>query len=128
MIALLILVASLAGLLQFFIFYCRSLVVAYSNVELSPQGREFAGLESQVLRGDEFPRLVRLVEICPNPGDDRLEMRAMRAYYTLLGLARALRPVAHPVVLWAERERAGCAHFAAVALDRRMTCRCDQIA
>ncbi len=96
-------------------------------MELSPQTRELAGLESEVLRGDEFRRLVQLVEICPNPGDDRLEMRAMRVYYTLLGLVRVLRPVAHPVVVWAERERAGCAYFAAVALDRRMTCRCDQI-
>ena len=127
MIAALILVASLAGFLQFFISYCRSLVVAYSKVELSPQACEFAGLESEVLRGDEFRRLVRLVEICPNPRDDRLEMRAMRVYYTLLDLVRVLRPVAHPVVAWAERERAGCAYFAAVALDRRMTCRSDQI-
>jgi hypothetical protein len=127
MIAALILVASLAALLQFFISYCRSLVVAYSKVEISPQAREFAGLESEVLRGDEFHRLVRLVDMCPSPGDDRLEMRAMWAYYGLLGLVRALRLVTFPVVGWADRERAACAHFAAVALDRRMTCRSDQI-
>lgn len=120
MIAFLILVFSLAALVQFFVAYCRSLVLVYSQLELSPQALELAQLGSGQIRGEEFGRLMKLVELCPEPGDDRAEIRAVRIYYGLLNLLRVLRPLAPRISLWTDRERAGCAHFVAVALDRRI--------
>ena len=35
-------------------------------------------------------------------------------------LRRIFRPLAPAVANWTEQERAGCAYFAAVALDRRI--------
>lgn len=125
MIKALILVVSLVTLSQFFVSYCRSLVVAYSKVELSPRARQLAELDSRDATGDEFPRLVQLVRLCPEPADDRLELRAVHAYYSLLSLMRGVLFFAPPVMTWADRERAACAHFAAVALDRRVACNCD---
>ncbi len=121
MIAALIFVISMAALLQFFVSYCRSLIAAYRKVELSEQAREVIGIQDQVVDGDDFRRLLQLVRLCPEPGDDGIEIRAVRTYYGLLNLLRAaLRPLTPAVVAWAEQERRSCTYFAAVALDRRI--------
>jgi hypothetical protein len=112
---------SAAALMQFFVSYCRSLVTVYSEVELSPKALRLAGLQSREVPGDEFRRLVQLVELCPVKADDRMELRAIRLYYLLLDLLRSLRPLAAGLASWADCQRAGCAHFAAVALDRRVS-------
>ena len=127
MITAIILCLSVLALVQFCLSYCRSLVAVYSKVELSPQARELVGLESQTLGGDAFYRLIRLIELCPDQKDDRLEMCAVRAYFFLLSLGRAARLLAPASAVWAERERAACAYLVAVALDRRMACNSDSI-
>ncbi len=127
MIAAIILLVSILTLGQFFVSYCRSLVAVYSEVELSPQAREMAGLDDRALNGDAFHRLVQLIELCPAPADDRWELRAIRSYFGMMSLLRALRPLAPAGASWAERERAACAYFAAVALDRRMVPNGDAI-
>ena len=121
MIAALILVISVAALLQFFVSYCRAVIAAYSKVELSPQARDVTGIHSHTAQSEEFGRLAQLVQLCPEPGDDKFEIRAIGGYYRLLTFLRAAaRELAPAVVSWAERERQGCAYFAAVALDRRI--------
>lgn len=121
MIPALFLVISLAAFLQFFIAYSRSLIAAYKQVELSEDAREVTGIEDHSVAGDDFRRLLQLVRLCPEPGDDRFEISAVRGYFGMLsalrGIARSLAP---NVANWAEQERAGCAYFAAVALDRRI--------
>jgi hypothetical protein len=121
MIAVLIFVMTFAALLQFCVFYCRSLIAAYRKVELSDQVREVTGIESEIVGGDEFDRLVQLVHLCPQRNDEGMGIQAVGAYYHLLNLLRgALRPVAPGLAGWAERERQNCSYFAAVALDRRI--------
>ena len=121
MIAALILAISVAAMLQFFVSYCRSVIAACRKMELSEQAREVTGIENRLVPGDEFHRLVQLVRLCPELGDDGNELRAVRGYYSLLSLLRAaFGRLAPQVALWAEREREGCAYFAAVALDRRI--------
>ena len=121
MIAALILIISVAALLQFFVSYCRSVIAASRKKELSEPARELTGIASRVVRGEEFERLVQLVHLCPEPGDDSNEIRAVRGYYGLLSLLRVtFARLAPAVAVWAERERAGCAYYAAVALDRRI--------
>jgi len=121
MIAALILVISLAALLQFFVFYCRSLLAASSRVDLSHEARELTGIRHRTALAEEFPRLMLLVGLCLERGEDRFEVRAVRGYYRLLSLLRAtLRRIVPSVAEWTESERKGCAYFAAVALDRRI--------
>ncbi len=129
MIAALICVISLAALLQFFVSYCRSLIAAYSKVELSEHVREVTGIESQTVAGDEFERLLQLVRLCPERGDDRGGIRAVGAYYGLLNLVRVtFRSVAPGLADWVELERQHCSYFAAVALDRRIAYSRDLLA
>jgi hypothetical protein len=121
MIPVLIFVISVLALLQFFFSYCRSLLAAYQKWDLSDEARELTGITDHSAAGDEFVRLVQLVRLCPEPGDDAVEIRAVSGYYRLLGfLRRALGRLIPPAGDWLERERSGCSYFAAVALDRRI--------
>lgn len=114
--------------MQLFVAYCRSIIGAYSKVELSEQAREVAGLSHHVA-AEDFPRLLQLVDLCPEPGDDATEIRAVRTYYGMLGGVRAvLRAIVPAVGQWIERERSQCAYFAAVALDRRIAFNRDLMA
>jgi len=117
MMAALILVVSVAAFLQFFFFYCRSLVAACRKYELSEEARDVIGMRGTLMAGDDFDRVLVLVGLCPEPGNDGGRIRAVKSYYRLLGVLRWLVPGA---ATWAERERAGCTYFAAVALDRRI--------
>ncbi|MGH9704258.1 MAG: hypothetical protein ACRD4K_12865, partial [Candidatus Acidiferrales bacterium] len=114
---------------QFFVSYCRSVIAAYSKVELSEQVRDAAGIAAQTVDGDEFRRLVSLVRVCPERGDDGLEIRLVSGYHRMLGATRGmLRSILPAVAGWAEQERAHCAYFAAAALDRRIAFSRDLIA
>jgi hypothetical protein len=122
MIAVLIFVFSLVALLQFFVFYCRS-VIASSRIQmLSLQARDVTGITDSHVRGDQFERILELVQLSPELRTDRNEIRAVHLYYGLLSFLRATVAQLLPDLdAWAERERGGCAYFAAVALDRRIT-------
>ncbi len=122
MIAAIISVISLAAFLQFFISYCRSVIVASQRVPLSEQVRELAGIKNLTVDGEEFYRLRQLLRLCPHRGDDRTEIRAVGTYYGLLKILRdASRRVVPRLTNWAERERQNCSYFIAVALDRRIS-------
>jgi hypothetical protein len=121
MIAAMILVVSLAFFFQFFVVYCRSLIAAYNEAELSPDAREVTGIEDHIVNGDDFRRMVQLVRICPDLADDGRELRAVSLYYRMVsGLRRLLHTLAPNFAEWLERERQSCVYFAAVALDRRI--------
>jgi hypothetical protein len=101
--------------------YCHSVVVAFGKMELSPRVREVAGMGNRELAVDDFARFLQLLHLCPEQNADQIEIRAVKVYYALL---RAVTFLSHALIpslaTWAYRERLGCSHFAAVALDRRM--------
>jgi len=116
-----ILVISLALLLNFFVTYCRLQVAAGRRVELSEAAREATGIEGQGVSGDEFLRLRRLVDLCPETDGDGYKLGLIRAYHAFLGVVRVLcGPVMPAAIAWAASERSGCSYYAAVALDARI--------
>jgi hypothetical protein len=122
MIAALICVISVAAFLQFFVSYCRSILASCRKVELSDHVREITGISSRNVGAEDFTRLVQLVRLCPERGEDESELRAVGTYYGLLDVfKRMVRPLFPNVASWAERERQSCSYFAAVALDRRIS-------
>jgi hypothetical protein len=122
MMAALICVASIALFLQFFISYCRSILGVSRKVELSERVREVSGIASDRAGADDFPRLVQLVRLCPERGDDQTEIRAVGTYYGLLRVTKGVLAFVIPrIAAWTEQERQSCSHFAAVALDRRIS-------
>ena len=120
MMAALILVFSVATLLMFFVSYCRSLMAASSRHTLSREVRDVTGIPASA-SGRDFERVMQLLRLCPERPDDRTGLQAVGIYYGILNVVEktvaALVPSVH---MWAEQERAGCANFAIVLLDRRI--------
>lgn len=128
MMAAVICIVSIAGFLQFFVLHCRSILAASRKVELSARVCEVTGMETTTVAAGDFDRLLQLVRLCPERGDDQMGIRSVRTYYNLLGvLGRIARPPAPSVAAWAEEERRHCSYFAAVALDRRISYSRDMI-
>jgi hypothetical protein len=122
MIAALIFVISVATLLQFFVLHCRAILAHSCAIELSDRVRDLTGITNQHVAAGEFYRLLQLVRLCPERGDDRKEIRVVRAYYAFLAiLRRATHAVLPTIAAWTESEQRGCSYFAAVALDRRIS-------
>ena len=121
MIAGMIFAISILTLLQFFVSYSRSLIAESQGHELSEEAREICGLTAKEVTGDQFLRLQQLIALCPEPGGDGIEVRAVALYFRMLGLVRTVLSSAIPSAApWIEAERGGCAHAAAVVLDRRI--------
>lgn len=122
MIAALICVFSLGLLLQFLVSYCRSVLASSGRVELSERVREVAGMGRRSVAAGDFERFLQLVQLCPENDADQTELRAVGAYYSLLHILGRVSSVLVPrVAAWTEQERQNCSHFAAVALDRRIS-------
>ena len=119
MIVALICVLSLGALAQVFVSYCRSAVASARKADLSERFLEVAGIESKDIPASDFDRIFQLVRLCPDYEDGRGEMQAVGIYRNLLEiLGRLSRSLMPSVAAWSEEERRGCAHFAAVVLDR----------
>jgi len=128
MMAALILVLSVAALLQFFISYCRSLIAASSKQPLSAEVQDVTGIKTAAT-GEQFARVVQLLQLCPDRPEDRNGIQAVGAYFNLLGFLRAtLARVVPSMLAWTEAERGQCAYFAAVTLDRRIAFSRDMFA
>jgi hypothetical protein len=118
--ATLIFLFSAAALLQFFISYCRSLIAASIKQPLSAEVRDVTGIASAA-SGDDFTRVIQLLQLCPERPEDQSEIRAIGAYFRLLNFVRAtVARIIPALVAWTEMERGQCAYFAAVALERRI--------
>ena len=88
MAAALICVISVAVFLQFFVSYCRSILAVSRKVELSDRVREVSGIANRSVGADDFSKLVQLVRLCPEQGDDETEIRAVGTYYGLLRIIK----------------------------------------
>ena len=128
MMAALSLVLSMAALLQCFVSYCRSLIAASAKQPLSAEVQDVTGIKTAAT-GEDFARVVQLLQLCPDRPEDRNGIQAIGAYFNLLGFVRATVARVIPSVLaWADAERGQCTYFAAVALDRRIAFSRDMFA
>jgi len=90
-------------------------------VDLSDSAREAAGIQGQGVSGEEFQRLRKLVDLCPEANGDTYRLGALRAHHAFLGMVQMLfGPMIPAAAAWATNERSGCAYYAAVALDARI--------
>jgi len=120
MMPALILAVSLVTLLMFFVSYCRSLMAASSRHTLSAEVRDVTGIKTLPSARD-FVKVMQLLALCPEHPEDRAGLRAVSLYYDILNMAQTtIARVVPALSSWMEHERAGCAGFAVVALDRRI--------
>jgi len=129
MMAIVILLFSLAALLQFFVSYCRSLIAASSRRALSLDVQDVLGKSKTAATGEDFERVMEFLKLCPERREDRGGIQAIGAYFRLLSAAGVtLGKVVPSLRSWIESERSQCAYFAAVALDRRIAYSRDMLA
>jgi hypothetical protein len=128
MMAGIILVCSVVFLLQFFVSYCRSLIAASVKQPLSAEVQDVTGIKNTAT-GDDFERVVQLLQLCPDRPEDRSGVQAIGAYFSLLSILRSTAGRLIPSLLaWTEAERGQCTYFAAVTLDRRIAFSRDMFA
>ena len=120
MMAALIFAVSVVTLMMFFVSYCRSLTAASSRYALSKEVRDVTGINA-FASGQDFGRVMQLLQLCPERPEDRLGLRAVGYYFGILNfLQKTVARLTPSVQSWAEQESAGCANYAVVALDRRI--------
>ena len=128
MMAAIILVCSVVFLVQFFVSYCRSLISASIKHPLSAEVQDVTGIKSSA-SGEDYARVVQLLQLCPDRPEDRNGVQAIGAYFGLLGFVRSTVALLIPALrTWTERERGHCAYFAAVTLERRIAFSRDMFA
>jgi hypothetical protein len=126
--ATLIFFLSAAALLQFFISYCRSLIAASIKQPLSAEVRDVTGIPSAAA-GEDFARVIQLLDLCPERPEERGRIRAINAYFGLLNfVSSTLARIVPALMSWTDTERGQCAYFAAVTLDRRIAFSRDMLA
>jgi hypothetical protein len=128
MMAAIILVCSVVLFLQFFVFYCRSLIAVSSKQALSPEVKDVTGIQ-RAASGEDFKRVMQLLQLCPERPEDRNGIQAIDAYFSLLNFVSwTVARLVPSMRLWMETERGQCAYFAAVALERRISFSRDMLA
>ena len=126
--ATLIFILSALALLQFFISYCRSLIAASIKQPLSAEVRDVAGIPSTAA-GDDFARVIQLLDLCPERPEERGRIRAINLYFRLLNVVSSTFARIIPSLrAWTDMERGQCTYFAAVTLDRRIAFSRDMLA
>jgi hypothetical protein len=121
MIPAIMLVCSVWAVGQFLVAYCRALLAASDEAQVSEQVREVAGLSSGMMDPLEFKRLITLARMSGAPATDANELRIVKFYYRVLSFAeRLVTPFSRGTSRWFENELSRCAHFAAISLDRRL--------
>ena len=128
MMAAFILAFSLLTLLMFFVSYCRSLTASSLHTSISEDVRDVTGIQVRAA-GRDYARVMQILQLCPDQPKERAGLHIVAAYYALLNLLDQGFAKIFPVIReWAEEERAGCAHFAAVALGRRIALNREMLA
>jgi hypothetical protein len=128
MMAAIILVCSLAFMLQFFVSYCRSLIAASIKHPLSAEVQDVTGIKNAAT-GEDFDRVVQLLQLCPERPEDRSGIQAIGAYFGLLSFMRSsVARIIPSLLAWTETERGQCTYFAAVTLERRIAFSRDMFA
>jgi hypothetical protein len=120
-IAGIIAAASLGTLFPLYASYCASAVRSVRMFRLSERVGILLGTPDGEVAAEDFDRVLELLRLCPEDDEDRSSLRAVTLYFHGLRVAgEAVRNFAPRLAVWIERERASCAHFAAIALDRRI--------
>jgi hypothetical protein len=128
MIALIILAISVVVFLQFFVFYCRSIIAATADQPLPQDVQDVTGIVRSA-SPEDFARVIQLLKLCPERPEERGQLRAVSTYYKFLGVIRTTIALAVPSLKsWADHERGQCTYFAAVALGRRIAFSRDLLA
>jgi hypothetical protein len=129
MFASMLFAIAVVALFQFALYYWRAVLTGVASQPLSPQVLEAVKVTEPGLRGDDFERLATLHELTPELKTGHSGLGFVCAYYTAIRKTGELFGSAFPALLnWSEHERALCARYAVVQIDRRLQANMAQAA
>ena len=118
MIAALVMIMSIAALLQFAISYGRSMLTSAAVHPISEQVLFAAGVEDRAITGNDFHALAEVHRLSSGKSAG---VGFVRFYYgAIRSLAAAARPCASGIASWAEREMSMCSQYVGLLIDQRL--------
>jgi len=121
MFSALLLAISMAALAQFGVFYWRALVAGIAAQPVSEQVLAAAKVDSETMRGEDYRSLAQLHKLTPELCAKSSGLGLVPVYFKLMHAIGTLAAGRVATLAdWAESERALCARYAAVQVDRRL--------
>jgi hypothetical protein len=121
MFSVMLLAISVVALTQFALYYWRAVLAGVAAQPVSDRVLAAVSAETGSLTGRDFEKLVGLHGLTPDLNPDRGGLALVRLYYRVIGGFSALASSRIPAfAAWIEQERAICARYAAVQIDRRL--------
>jgi hypothetical protein len=121
MFSVMLLAISVVALTQFALYYWRAVLAGVAAQPVSDRVLAAVSAETSSLTGRDFEKLVGLHGLTPDLNPDRGGLALVRLYYRVIGGFSALASSRIPALAaWIEQERAICARYAAVQIDRRL--------
>jgi len=111
----------MAALAQFGVFYWRALVAGVAAQPVSEQVLAAAKVDSETMRGEDYRSLAQLHKLTPELCAKSSGLGLVPVYFKLMHAIGTLAAGRVATLAdWAESERALCARYAAVQVDRRL--------
>ena len=121
MFSAMLLAISAVALSQFVVFYWRAVVAGEAAQPISQQVLDAASMDAKTIGGGDYRTLVQLHELTPDLSSGRDSLGFVPVYFKFVHAIGTLATGRISVLAdWAEKERALCARYAAVQVDRRL--------
>jgi hypothetical protein len=121
MFAFMLLAISIVALSQFALYYWRAVLTGVAAQPVSDRVLQAAHVENGRFTAGDFGTLVGLHSLTPDLYPNRGGLGLVQLYYRAVEAIEALAGSRMPVVAaWGQHERAVCARYAAVQIDRRL--------
>jgi len=117
MIAVLILIVSVAAFAQFWIYYWRATISGVAAQAISETIRVAAGITSETISGNDFRNILILKDLSPSLGGPNGSMLAIRTYFKVVEKMGRMVPA---MARWADNEMATCSRYVAVRMDQHL--------
>jgi hypothetical protein len=127
MLSLILLIVSMAAMIQFSVYYWRSLVAGVAAQPVPSRVCMAAGLEHDAPGAEDFGALLSLHRLTPGLEGRPAKLSALQVYYKAMnGVQSAVSNRMPAIQNWAKSEMALCSRYVAVMvgerLDRNLAC------
>lgn len=121
MFAAMILTISVVALSQFALYYWRSVLAGVAAQPVSDRVLEAARVNGGNVSARDFDTFAGIYELTPQLQNSRSGLLWVRLYVSAIEALETLFGSMVPsVAVWGQQERAICARYAAVQIDRRL--------
>jgi hypothetical protein len=121
MFSAMLLTISIVALVQFAMYYVRSVVAGVAAQPISEEVMAAVSLNGAPLSGRDFGIVAKLHELTPNLQKKSSGIGLVSAYFRVIHTIGELASGRMAAVTnWAEREQVLCVRYAAVQVDRRL--------